>query len=453
MKKKSIKARQISYMVIICLLVILGAQFYMVYDYYQTTRAGLVRESDAILQETFKKDLNIRRTYYHKISKNDVIDLTKDSTSSNNAEFDFRNKSNYVSNDIDLLNLGLNIFISKVAPININKLDSITGTILKSRNINSSYQILLIDTESGKTMQQAKRNSANWAILQIKSKLLTIDINPQKSLQLVLINPFGILFKRMGVMLLTSFVFSVICLLAFGLLQRILSRQKQLVAFKNEFLSTIAHELKRPVASLSYNLDCLTSPAFRQNAVKHDLFVARSINATEELNNTINMIVALAKVEEGLLQLQKEPVNLSQLFLDLKERFMNYPVKNIEIRTAFGSEINTIQADTRLLTQCFANLIDNSIKYSGKEVLIVINIRQTGKWVMISIKDNGFGIPEEKLPVIFDKYIRLETANTKINGFGIGLNYVKTIVENHKGKVEVQSKSGEGTEFNILLPV
>jgi signal transduction histidine kinase len=348
--------------------------------------------------------------------------------------------------------LGLNIVISKVIPININKLDSITGTILKSRNINSNYQILLIDQASGKRLQQSKSNSAFWAVLQIKSKLLTIEIRPQKSLQLVLINPFGVLFKRMGVMLLTSFLFSVICLLAFSFLQRILSRQKQLVAFKNEFLSTIAHELKRPVASLSYNLDCLTLPAFRQDAVKHDLLVARSIKATEELNNTINMIVALAKVEEGLLKLDKEPVNLSQLFLDLKERFMNYPVKNIEIRTAFEPEIATIQADTRLLTQCFANLIDNSIKYSGRDVLIVINIQQTGKWIVISIKDNGFGIPEEKLPVIFDKYTRLESPNTTINGFGIGLNYVKTIVEKHEGEVEVQSKQGEGTEFNILLP-
>ena len=453
MKGKFIQTKQISYMVTICLLVILGAQFYMVYDYYQTTRAGLVRESDVLLQETFKKDLNVRRTDYNNITRNDTIDLTKKTGSKYEASFDFTNKTNYVSNDIDLVDLGLSIHISKVAPININKLDSITGMILKTRNINSNYQILLIDTKSGKVMQQSKSNSAFWAILQINSKLLTIDINPQKSLQLVLINPFGVLFKRMGVMLLTSFLFSVICLLAFGFLQRILSRQKQLVAFKNEFLSTIAHELKRPVASLSYNLDCLSLPAFRQDAVKHDLLVARSINATEELNNTINMIVALAKVEEGLLKLDKEPVNLSQLFLDLKERFMNYPVKNIEIRTAFESEINTIQADTRLLTQCFANLIDNSIKYSGRDVLIVINIQQTGKWIMISIKDNGFGIPEEKLPIIFDKYTRLESPNTTITGFGIGLNYVKTIVEKHEGEVEVQSKQGEGTKFNILLPL
>lgn len=70
----------------------------------------------------------------------------------------------------------------------------------------------------------------------------------------------------------------------------------------------------------------------------------------------------------------------------------------------------------------------------------------------MSIKDNGYGIPEEKLPVIFDKYSRAHTENTKINGFGIGLNYVKTIVEKHKGTVEVKSQQGLGSEFSVLLP-
>lgn len=453
MKNKSIKARQISYMVIICLLVILGAQFYMVHDYYQTTRSALARESDAMLDEIFKKDLNRRNKLFEHLIKTDTITVIAPAeTTQNSFKADISKSKEMKGNALGAFELAIHSIVSRSIPVSIHCIDSIAGIILSAHGIYTEYYLRINNPRSGKLVAQSKA-IFSYSPFQISSRSLIYDYEKNESLQLVLINPFGILFKRMGLMLLTSFVFSVICLLAFGLLQRILSRQKQLVAFKNEFLSTIAHELKRPVASLSYNLDCMTLPGFRQNATKHDMLIARSVNATEEMNNTINMIVALAKVEEGLLQLHKEPVNLSQLFLDLKERFTNSQVKHIEIRTVFESGIDTIQADTRLLTQCFANLIDNSIKYSGKEVLIVINIRQTGKWIVISIKDNGFGIPEEKLPVIFDKYIRLETANTKINGFGIGLNYVKTIVENHKGKVEVQSKSGEGTEFNVLLPV
>jgi len=241
--------------------------------------------------------------------------------------------------------------------------------------------------------------------------------------------------------------------LVFGYLLKTLSAQKQLVEFKSNFLSTIAHELKRPVSSLSFNLDCLTMPAFYADKEKHDLMVNRSVNATAELYNTINMIVALAKSEEGLLKLKPTPVDISRLFFDLKERFMSQPVKKLEIQTHIEPELSTIVADESLLLQCFANLIDNSIKYSGSEVLIVIKVHRSDTRIIISIKDNGFGIPEEKLALIFDKYSRVHETETKINGYGIGLNYVKTIVEKHDGEVKVQSKKGEGTEFIIFLPV
>ncbi len=381
----------------------------------------------------------------------DTLKTPPPPTKSNSAGYSMSDVAKYKNNLAEMLELVMNRFVSKTVPMKMSSLDSIAGDILRSKGIRSSYQIYLIDSPSKKVINKSRAN-APFSIFEISSENLNIDLNEQFSLQLILINPFGLIFKRMGIMLVTTLIFIIICLLAFRYLQNILAKQKQLVIFKNEFLGTIAHELKRPVASLSFNLDCLLLPAFVEDQVKHNLLVTRSISATTELNNTINMIVSLAKVEEGLLKLNKEPVDLSKLFIDLKNRFMNYPVKNIEIKTDFESQATTVSADEQLLTQCFANLIDNSIKYSGKEVVIVIQVQRSDKWIVISIQDNGFGIPKEKLPVIFDKYTRLEPDNTKINGFGIGLNYVKTIVEKHEGEVNVHSYPGEGTKFSILLP-
>jgi len=296
------------------------------------------------------------------------------------------------------------------------------------------------------------KNKLQSSLLQISSKPLSIDFARKESLQLVLINPFGLIIKRMSLMLISSLALSIICLLSFRVLIRVLARQKQLVTFKNEFLGTIAHELKRPVASLSFNLDCLAMPSFIENRQQHELLINKFINATSELNDTINMIIALAKLEEGLLVLNNEPVNLRKLFEELKNKFVSYPVKKVEIQTFYEANDMLISGDRNLLNQCFANLIDNAIKYSNTEVLIVITIRKTGHWILVSIKDNGFGIPQEKLPVIFDKYTRVNPDNTKINGFGIGLNYVKTIVEKHKGAVDVNSQPGLGSEFNVSLP-
>ncbi len=452
MNMKRLTSKQISYIVIACLVLILSAQAYLVYDYYVTTKAGLVRESEAIMDEVFKKDLNRRNKIFDRLMKNDSITVVAPpQTRQNTFKADMSHAKELKGNALGTIELAIHCIVSQKVPLDITRVDSVAGEVLKSHNINSNYYLKIVDPESMKVIAQSK-NIASSSVFSIASKYLIYDYANRLSVQIVLVNPFGVILRRMGVMLFASLAFSIICLIAFRWLQQILSRQKQLVVFKNEFLSTIAHELKRPVASLSFNLDCLSMPAFAQDAVKHNLLVTRSVNATEELNNTINMIVSLAKLEEGLLKLNKGPVDLSKLFIDLKTRFMNYPVKNIEIKTDFAPQAITVSADEQLLTQCFANLIDNSIKYSGKDVMIVIEVQRSGKWIVISIKDNGFGIPKEKLPVIFDKYTRLEPDNAKINGFGIGLNYVKTIVEKHEGEVAVRSYPGEGTKFSILLP-
>jgi signal transduction histidine kinase len=452
---KLITPIHISYIAAICLLFILGSQAYLVYDYFQTTRAGLIRESDTILADAFKMDLALRHNQSSILDKKTPINLNLKSTKpavEKRTKYDFSNRKDYKNNILGLLDIVMNIQISKTIPINIHQIDSLTGSILKSRDINTKYQLKLLNPQSGKTILCSDTTYNTSGVFQISSKYLTIDIIDDKALQLVLINPFGIVIKRMSLMLLSSLIFTIICLLAFKALYDMLARQKKLLAFKNEFLSTIAHELKRPVASLLFNLDCLSAPAFINNQSKRDLLLSKSINATTELNSTINMIVGLAKLEEGLLTLDLKPINLKEMLEELKFRFISNAVKQIEIETNYqADEEFTITGDAQLLSQCFANLIDNAIKYSGNEVLIIISIIRVGGGIKVSVKDNGLGIPEAKLPVIFDKYTRVHADITKVNGFGIGLNYVKTIVEKHGGTVEVKSEPGKGSEFIVLL--
>jgi len=442
---------RITYLVALCLLMIFATQAYLVLDHFRNTRASLSRETNAILEDAFRKDLNKRHKLYKQLVGESNIITPPPKTSQNTVKFDCSKRTDYADNVLGLLDLVINTQISRLVPLNLTTLDSVTESILKSRNIRSEFLINIVDPTTGKVLKHSDK-AIQSNILLVPSKILEVDLDKQKSLQLVLINPFGLIIKRMGLMLISSFILSILCLLGFRFLLRILARQKQLVTFKNEFLTTIAHELKRPVASLSFNLDCLSMPAFKDNTAQWELLVSKSINATSELNDTINMIVALSKLEEGLLILNKEPVNLQQLFEELKTKFVSYPVKQVEIQTVYELNEISVTGDAHLLSQCFANLIDNAIKYSNNQVLIIITIRKTGHWIIVSVKDNGYGIPEEKLPVIFDKYTRVNPENTTINGFGIGLNYVKTIVEKHKGEVEVKSHPGMGSEFSVLLP-
>ena len=442
--------KSISYIAGICLLLIMATQAYQVYDYYQTTRAGLIRESDDILLSSFRKDLTYRNKAFEKSRHEDTITIAPPPNNKNTIKVDLRKSKSKEKSVIGQLDLVINTVVSESFPINLYKFDSITGTILTSRQIHSAYIINLVDPANNQVLQQSKKGTIG-SFLVVPSQLLQIDLENKKSLQLILVNPFGIIIKRMGLLLLSSLVLSVICLFVFRFLLITLARQKKLMAFKNEFLGTIAHELKRPVASLTVNLDCMTMPAFAEDKTKRELLVSKSINATTELNDTIRMIVALAKVEEGLLVLNKQQIDLRQLFEELKTRFVNNAYKGVVIQTAYESEELMVIADIQLLSQCFANLIDNAIKYSDNEVLITITLKKEANRIAIGIKDNGFGISPEKLPSIFEKYSRAHTDNTKINGYGIGLNYVKTIVEKHKGEVSVQSKVGVGSEFVVKL--
>ncbi len=448
---KSINPKQIYYIAAICLLLILGAQSYLVYDYFQTTRDSLIRESDTILDEVFKKDLNARNKKFDHLIGTDTITIIPPPRKENTFKADISKAKELKGNAIGEFQLAINQIISKTVPMQLTSIDSIAGLVLTSRDINTSYNIKIVDPKADTLVDQSKKD-IKPSVFQIQSKSLIYNYENSKALQLVMVNPFGVIIKRMGLMLITTLVLSIICLLAFGALRRILARQKQLIIFKNEFLGNIAHELKRPVASLTLNLDCIDSFMNNENNQQYALYIKNAINSTDEMNDTINMIVALTKMEEGLLTLKNESIDLQSLFLDLKNRFLQSTAKEVQINIYTETDNTHLMGDCRLLWQCFANIIDNAIKYSNNKVQVDITIRQQEHWMAISVKDNGRGISEDNLQLIFNKYSRIDTDNSGVKGFGIGLNYVKNIIEKHKGKINVSSKAGEGSEFTILLP-
>jgi len=334
--------------------------------------------------------------------------------------------------------------------MSIQTIDSITSNVLRSRDITSNYLIQLINPSTNQVIESSK-NISLGSLFVIRSKPLQLDFEGEQALVLQLVNPFTLIIQRMGLMLLTSIVFSIICLLAFMSLRTTLAKQKQLVRFKNEFLSNIAHELKRPIASLFVNCEMLQIPQIIESEAQRELYVRNSMNSLNELNGTISMIVGLAKEEEGLLTLNKKQIKLVEMLEDLMSGVIGNRNKQINFETNFESVNVVVSADPVMLQQCFANVIDNAIKYSKAEVHIKISLFVRGKFVELHFEDNGIGIPAAKIDSIFQKYSRVDE-NSNIKGFGIGLSYVKTIIEKHGGSISVESAEGVGSNFKILLP-
>lgn len=438
----------LSALAIACLIFIFISQGYLVYDYFNTTKTSLTRESDAILHDIFKKDLESRRLVYKKINHEDTIVTPPPISSAKNfQEVNLKDAPKSSANMIDLIDIAINMNISQQVPMNISALDSVATVVLRERNIRTKHKILMIDQKTDSVLTYAGSHALATPLL-ISSGDFMYDALSQRALRLQLINPFSVILERMALMLASSVLFSVICIWAFVYLQRVLSRQKKLVAFKNDFLSNIAHELKRPVSSLVFNLDALSLPNAKEEY--RQMLLRNSVSSTNEMNDAIQMIVALAKAEEGLLKLKPESIDIMNLLETLRERFISVSTKKTDIEIENTTNNPHIVGDFQLLNACFANLIDNAIKYSGQEVRIKAMVKSANGELKITITDNGNGIPSDKLPFIFEKYNRGN--ETRIGGYGIGLNFVKTIVEKHRGQVSVNSIVGAGSEFTIRLP-
>ena len=356
------------------------------------------------------------------------------------------------NNTLGAIDLGINYVISSKAPMHVKQLDSITGVILKDRNIISAFSVNIVETRTNKIIEQSGIKSQQ-AILIIKSKLLLVDKQREKSLQLILINPFASIFKHMGLLLFSSFLLSLFCFYGLWFLFNTLARQKKLMEVKNDFFGNTAHELKCPVAQLHLALEALSKPEILDNIAKRERYLAISTEATRDMSEKITMIMTLSMAEEGVFKLNYSHFNLLEEVQKLKEQFSVVAGKDVEIRIEKKEEDFNINADRDHIRQCLANLLDNAIKYSGNSVLISITLQRLKDSLQVSVKDNGIGIVADKQDKVFEKYTRLNSESGSPTGFGIGLSYVKAVVEKHSGKIELKSEQTIGSEFILYLPV
>ena len=446
------KTRVIMYLSLLGIGLILFMQAYLVYTNYKQARSYLTHESDAVIDEAFLTELNQRNTFYKHLSGEDTLKTPPPRTIQNSTQYNMSEIKAYRNNLTLFTTLILNRFVSKTVPMNLHNLDSITGTILKAKNIQSKYVVRVIDCKTGKVKEQSARQPA-LSVFQIPSQIQDVDLDKKISLQLVLINPFAIIFKRMGILLASSVLVALFCFYGLWFLFRTQARQKILMKVKNDFFGHTAHELKRPVAQLHLALEALSRPGIDENKAKKERYLAISKEATKDMSEKITMIMTLSMAEEGVFNLNYSDFNLLEEVRKLKEQFSAITEKDISIEIENADADIQIKADKEHLRQCIANLIDNAIKYSGMSVKILIRINRMKDLLRLSVQDNGIGINPEKLSSVFEKYTRLNTASGSPSGFGIGLSYVKTVVEKHAGHIEVQSEPGKGSEFILSLPV
>ncbi len=250
------------------------------------------------------------------------------------------------------------------------------------------------------------------------------------------------------------FFIVILILIFFGYTAFVILKQKRLSEVKTDFINNMTHELKTPISSIGLSSEMIMRPETVKDPEKIQRYASLIYKENKRLENQVERVLKIAKLDKSEIELSVEPFDLKEYFLELKENFeFNQEGRPVKIELDAQLEENLIQADPVHLSNVFYNLVDNAIKYCQRSPEIKISARCDSKNLIVSVEDNGIGIKRENIKMIFDKFYRVPTGNVHdVKGFGLGLYYVKTIVEKHGGTINVKSALGVGTTFTVKIP-
>ena len=360
---------------------------------------------------------------------------------------------------------------SKLKDINLEKLDSYIKQAFDSRG-------LLLDYDYGVySMKDADFTSLNGnfvatvgvgASSDAETDYDQILYNTPYSIQLfdtpeLEVGALKINFPSKRSFILSSIVLPLIFSLLFtGLIafcfiytMIVVFRQKKVSEMKTDFINNMTHEFKTPIATISLASDSILSPTIISNEDKIKRFTGIIKQENTRMLNQVEKVLQMARIDKKEFDLNLVEVNIHETIMSAVENSrLKVELKDGTIETNLTAGIAEIQGDQNHLSNIIHNLLDNAEKYSSEKPQITVTTRNVGKAIEISVEDNGIGMTKESVKHIFDKFYRVHTGNRHdVKGFGLGLSYVKALVDAHNGEVKVKSELGKGSTFILKIPL
>jgi signal transduction histidine kinase len=386
--------------IFLSLLSVIGYQIYWIKSFYKEQLAKIETDVAIAMRDADYKEISLR------------IDLVPN----------FSTYSNFLQIELIRKGIALESFVEK---INLEE-----NTIVESTQSNIS-----------------QRNRFDF-----RQYVFPFDSEGIYAYRLNLKQPELFVLKQMSGILTGSVLMIVLIIFSYFYLYRIILRQKSLDEIKSDFINNMTHELKTPISVAYAATDALLNYGMMEDPTKRNQYLQISKEQLSRLSSLVEQILTMSVEERKNLKLVPETINLSELFLHLKNQYLLNVDKKIIINIDVEPENIIIEADKIHFPNMIGNLIENAVKYSGESVEINLSAKENNGKITISVKDNGIGIPPASLPKIFDRFYRVSTGNIhNVKGYGLGLHYVKTIVEKHGGKIFVKSKEGVGSEFVIEI--
>ena len=251
-----------------------------------------------------------------------------------------------------------------------------------------------------------------------------------------------------------SMLFSLFILATFALSLYFIIRQKKISEMKSDFINNMTHEFKTPIATISLAADTITNSKVIKDEVSIRHFIGMIKKENSRMNKKVETILQIASLDKKEIEFKYENVSIHTIIEHALETIeIQVHQRNGKIKLSLNAEHPFIYGDGEHLTNLVNNLLDNAIKYSPESPEIIITTGNNEKGIILSVEDKGIGMTKAVQSKIFERFYRQSSGNVHdVKGFGLGLNYVRSIIEAHKGNITVYSEPGKGSRFEIFLP-
>lgn len=263
------------------------------------------------------------------------------------------------------------------------------------------------------------------------------------------------LFSDLLPFILISLLFTVVIIAAYYSAIRQLITQRQISEIKNDFINNMTHEFKTPIATINLALDAIKNPKIISDEDKVLRYIQMIRDENKRMHAQIENILRISKLEKKELDIPKEKVELTEV-LEVAIDHVSLLIEDREgkLNTHFNTTRDTVLINPTHFTSVFVNILDNAIKYSPNAPIIDIYTENVKDTIVVKIKDQGSGMSKTATKKIFDKFYREHTGDLhNVKGHGLGLAYVKQIVDDHNAQVYVESEKGKGSTFIIKIPL
>jgi len=266
---------------------------------------------------------------------------------------------------------------------------------------------------------------------------------PNRNAQILGSMPLTVIFSVLLLLTLTFFTYSIFVIL----------RQKRLSEMQKDFINNMTHEFKTPISTIKISADVFMNNTQIQQDKRLSQYARIIREQNQRLNDQVEKVLQLARVERENFKLAKEPIVLHEV-LDEVLAGVGLKVQKLNgtLQTDLQAERPQVLADPLHLTNILHNLLDNAMKYCRQQPHITVRTVDEGKFVRLTVEDQGIGIPKEYQERVFQKFFRVPTGNVhNVKGFGLGLFYIKNICRSHGWRLQLHSEPGVGTAVSICM--